>query len=665
MRYLSPRAYEYLRHKFGDNLPHTDTIRKWFSINKTVTNGGLINAAFQTLSNIAKECRANGKNLYVALSFDEMAIRRLIQYHHNKKKFSGFINFGTKQFSDEPLPIATNALVVMLNGMNLKVTLPIAYYFVTTLIAEEKSILIASIVKCLTTLGIIVVSVTSDGLSANLAAYEILGASFDVVNMIPFFINPDNGKKNLVFLDPPHTLKLVRNCFGDQKRLVDQYDRPIEWKYVERLYRRKSNDLSSHKLTKRHVDWKSTPMRVDLAVQTLSSSVAQSMKKLSANGVKQFQDCEGTVDFIERFDKSFDILNSDEFVKGNIFKSPINAQTKATVFDFMDEMNAYIDGLSLNGRRITESQRSTGFIGFKSNFMALKIMYEEYVESGLIDKIRVTRIQQDLVESFFGRMRSGNGSNSNPSQEQFVSNFHRTLMNQELACSALSNCIDKLEILQLSSSKKNYNEVEQNFVMLGNMFENEWDDDEDIDLSSDDMIEFLLEPNAEASSTQGPALVITPAEQMGIINVAGLIESLIEKNRKFNCNDCSTLFEINDKIDQHLFVKNKKNVLPCQSTVKICEISHQAMTDYLSVVHESSFDYQKLFEIIKTKMVDNELYTETDFSHDLGHRSFIIDLIIEEYIRIRALKRARLLTINQHVTLIRSAKTHDIHFAGQ
>lgn len=79
--------------------------------------------------------------------------------------------------------------------MNLKVALPIAYYFVTTLIAEEKSILIASIVKCLTTLGIIVVSVTSDGLSANLAAYEILGASFDVVNMIPFFINPDNGKK--------------------------------------------------------------------------------------------------------------------------------------------------------------------------------------------------------------------------------------------------------------------------------------------------------------------------------------------------------------------------------------------------------------------------------------------------------------------------------------
>lgn len=72
MRYLSPRAYEYLRHKFCDNLPHSDTIRKWFSINKTGTNGGLINGAFETLSNISEKLKKEGKELYVSVTFDEI-----------------------------------------------------------------------------------------------------------------------------------------------------------------------------------------------------------------------------------------------------------------------------------------------------------------------------------------------------------------------------------------------------------------------------------------------------------------------------------------------------------------------------------------------------------------------------------------------------------------
>lgn len=50
---------------------------------------------------------------------------------------------------------------------------------------------------------------------------------------------------------------------------------------------------------------------------------------------------------------------------------------------YMDEMDVYIDGLSLHGRPITQSQRSTGFVGMKSNFIALKMMYHELVETGL------------------------------------------------------------------------------------------------------------------------------------------------------------------------------------------------------------------------------------------------------------------------------------------
>lgn len=85
--------------------------------------------AFTTLSDITQELRLVGKQLYVALSFDEMAIRQHIQYIHHKKRFSGFINFGTLEDDKDPLPIAKNAIVIMLNALNMQLTIPIAFFF--------------------------------------------------------------------------------------------------------------------------------------------------------------------------------------------------------------------------------------------------------------------------------------------------------------------------------------------------------------------------------------------------------------------------------------------------------------------------------------------------------------------------------------------------------
>lgn len=47
-------------------------------------------------------------------------------------------------------------------------------------------------------------------------------------------------------------------------------------------------------------------------------------------------------------------------------------------------------------------------------------------------------------------------------------------------------------------------------------------------------------------------------ESLGLANIAGKIEASIEKNSKFNCNDCSNVFEYNPKIDIRFFVSNKK-----------------------------------------------------------------------------------------------------------
>lgn len=140
-----------MRSKFNNNLPHPGTIRRWFALGNT--NGGRFrDAAFQTLKELADQFGAKNEKVYVSVTFDEMSIRQHVQWLHFKKKFSGFVNFATLLEENDPLPIATHVIVIMVNGINVKFTLPVAYFFISTLIAQEKAILIASILRTLTEL---------------------------------------------------------------------------------------------------------------------------------------------------------------------------------------------------------------------------------------------------------------------------------------------------------------------------------------------------------------------------------------------------------------------------------------------------------------------------------------------------------------------------------
>lgn len=450
--------------------------------------------------------------------------------------------------------------------------------------------MIATVVNALTNIGIRVKTIVSDGLKSNFAAYEILGATFTDDDTTPYIFNQANGDKIYVIHDPPHMIKLIRGCLSDEKVLCDNEKRLIEWKYIERLYRCKTGGIRSHKLSKRHIDWKSAPMKVSLATQTISMSVAQSIEKLAESGLDQFTYSEGTIEFIKRFNNLFDVFNADKDIEGNIYKTPINKDTKNTIFNFLDNMIGYINGLTLNGKKITQSTRNTGFKGFRSNIIALKMIYEELVETNLIDKIRTTAIQQDLLESFFGRMRSGNGYNTNPTQQQFCANFTRTLMNKELTSSTLSNCIDKLEILTVSSgaAKETSNHEEKNYIMIS----------ENADVHEAEILD-------EFDDT---TIGLEIAEEMGISSTAGVIQANIERNHRFNCNDCAKIFEDNEKIDSAVFVKYKKNVLPCKSTYDLCKLNNGEMSTYLKTVHVSRFKYDELFNKIKSKLINDNLF---------------------------------------------------------
>ena len=96
-----------------------------------------------------------------------------------------------------------------------------------------------------------------------------------------WFTIPQNpsSRAHIIF-DVCHMLKLVRNMFGDMGTLqVDEkgVTQPICWKYIDALNDVQENlGLSmANKLAKKHLLWVKNKMKVKLAAQTLSASVAQ------------------------------------------------------------------------------------------------------------------------------------------------------------------------------------------------------------------------------------------------------------------------------------------------------------------------------------------------------------------------------------------------------
>lgn len=87
LHFYSPRAYDFVRFKFYNVLPHTKTISKWYrSING---EAGILTEA---LNAIKLHVQSVSYRLIGTLSFDEMAIHQHVDYF--KDKFVGYVNCG-------------------------------------------------------------------------------------------------------------------------------------------------------------------------------------------------------------------------------------------------------------------------------------------------------------------------------------------------------------------------------------------------------------------------------------------------------------------------------------------------------------------------------------------------------------------------------------------
>lgn len=228
LHFYSPRGYRYVRSVFNKNLPSISTIRKWYSS----INGkpGYSKEAFTALRCKALEANREGREMLCCLVFDEISIRKQEEYDHTTDTKTGYVTYGSNTGST----LAKEALVFMITGINEKFKIPVAYFLIAGLKANEKAALIQNVILLAGKSGVKIVGIGYDGLVTNIATAKVMGASFNQPNKA-FFINPHGDEKIFLFPDACHSLKTTRNRLASLGVLYDENNNKIEWRYIVEL----------------------------------------------------------------------------------------------------------------------------------------------------------------------------------------------------------------------------------------------------------------------------------------------------------------------------------------------------------------------------------------------------------------------------------------------
>ena len=321
LKFYSAKAYNYVRKSFDLGLPCAFVIRSWYSSMNGVpgfTKDGMTAMKAKVLA-----AKRDGQEVVCALMLDEMAIRKHVEW--DGKRFRGFVDLGTG-IDDDSAPEATDALVFMAVAVNSCWKVPCGYFLANGLSGNEKANLTKECIAKLHDVGVKIVSFTCNGPTSHQSMLRALGARLTPDSLQAYFEHPcDLAAKIYIFLDACHMIKLVRNTMLDWKVFKDKDGNTIKWEFLEELHKlQESEGLHlANKLRTSHINWKPQKMKVNLAAQALSSSVADALEYCEGKlKLPQFQACGPTVKFIRVFDRLFDVLNSRNPLARN-FKAPI------------------------------------------------------------------------------------------------------------------------------------------------------------------------------------------------------------------------------------------------------------------------------------------------------------------------------------------------------
>lgn len=260
LHFYSSKAYEYVRRTFNLALPSQRILRSWYS--NVDCEPGFSQPAFDSLKAKAFENAKKGYSTICSLMLDEMSIKKHIDFQNGKSW--GYVNYGTSITEDDSIQYANEVLVLMVVSLCGSWKLPIAYFFIESLNAEEKANIVREALLKLDEIGVIITSLTSDGPNVNFKMMNSLGANMSLKNMKAYFSHPVNGSKVYCIFDACHLIKLMRNNWANLIRFVDPDGEVVDFNFINLLHEIQE-DIGlrlGNKLKTAHLEWEKQKMKV-------------------------------------------------------------------------------------------------------------------------------------------------------------------------------------------------------------------------------------------------------------------------------------------------------------------------------------------------------------------------------------------------------------------
>ncbi|CAL1279505.1 unnamed protein product [Larinioides sclopetarius] len=506
-----------------------------------------------------------------------------------------------------------------------------------------------------------VISLTFDGLSSNFTMAKLLGCSFDDTKKLKTsFVHPSDKNKSVVVIpDPSHMLKLVRNTLGEKKSLYSTVI--IDWKYIEALHKlQQSENLHlANKLRASHVNFRKQKMKVKLAAQLFSLSVADAIEYCNVKlKLSEFENSEATVEFLRIFNDLFDLFNSKSVWQCGL-KRAISKENVKTCFDFLNKAELYILHLkeSQNGPSILQSRRKTGFLGFLVCVQSLRSIVNTLIccKDPMLIYFPTYKLSQDHIELLFSSVRFHGGFNDNPTARQFRAAYRKLLINAEIKAAVTGNWIPLADIKILNvpstvSSKEVINATTPSVTFRNSQSNKNTSSNHNaiftgafLSECSNDIIFYMagwIVKNLSGKlkcevcvSALFPKEMPTSLSLISFKSEGGLV---YPSNDVFQiCKECEMAFrqeilKTNCKDSQILIMKNAPSVLD-----KVCS------RNYFSVLHKHQFD------------------TEPTANH-LVH---LIRSIVHLYFKVRVNYYCKNLSLNKES--MRQFFKHLVNFSGQ
>jgi hypothetical protein len=237
--------------------------------------------------------------------------------------------------------------------------------------------------------------------------------SLEITMEKPFFPHPCRpGEKIWWFFDIPHLLKLIRNHFIDDGFVLPSGTVVSKLDMISLLDKLGREVTIAFKLTDRHVHCQQAErQKVRLAAQLFSRSTANALRSLFPEDEKKME----LAQFVEDIDNFFDIFNSriplDKIKPLKCgFRINFKIQQQA-LLNFKATINR---PLSVGKRSILPYQK-----GIVMCITSLLDLFPFLQNKYGITYLLTSRLNQDIVENCFSKIRAMGGTNTSPGALEF------------------------------------------------------------------------------------------------------------------------------------------------------------------------------------------------------------------------------------------------------